>query len=198
MSEGTLRFPMYLRLAGHEVSLRYMRPSDRLRMHAFAKVLPGDDLLFLRRDITEERQLDEWLRDVADGLATTLLAEISGQLVGYGALQRSTLRWTDHVADMRLMVAPAWRGIGIGGLLAREVFRIAVSEGLLKVVGQLAAEQTSAIATMESLGFRPEAILRGHVRDRAGNPHDLLLFSRDMRHYAEQQHLMGMAEVLGS
>ena len=198
MTEDGPRFPTRFTLGGHQVSLRYMRVSDRNGMLTFARALPDEDLLFLRRDITEESQVDAWLRDVADGEATTILAECDGQLIGYGALHRNTLRWSDHVAEMRLLVAPTWRGMGLGGLLAREVFHVAVVEGVLKVIGQLTASQKSAIATMESLGFRPDAILRGHVRDRLGNSHDLLLFSRDMRHYAAQQRLMGTAEVFGA
>lgn len=193
--EATARFPAQFRIGETYVTLRFLRLSDREALLAFAQSLADEDLLFLRRNITQAKDVDAWLREVADGTTTTIVAEMDGRIAGYGGLHRNLLRWTAHVAEMRLLVAAEHRGIGIGGLLGREVFRIALLEGVSKVVGQLTASQVAAIATMESLGLRPEAIMRGHVRDRNGVSHDLLLFSRDLRLSAGQHALMGTAEV---
>jgi len=197
-AEVAARLPAEFRVGGKLVTLRFMRSADREALLTFARSLEDNDLLFLRRDITSERDVDVWLREVADGATTTILAEVDGRIAGYGGLHRNSLRWTAHVADMRLLLAPEQRGFGIGGLLAREIFRLALLEGISKVIGQLTTSQPAAIATMESLGFRPEAILGGHVRDRHGITHDLVIFSRDLRHAACQLDLMGTAEVVGA
>jgi hypothetical protein len=46
----------------------------------------------------------------------------------------------------------------------------------------------------ESLGFRAEALLRDHVRDRAGNPHDLAILSHDIARVAAQHRAFGIEE----
>ena len=43
---------------------------------------------------------------------------------------------------------------------------------------QLTEDQEAAIAVFEGLGFHQEAILRGHVKDLAGDLHDLVVMSR--------------------
>ncbi|MER3420607.1 MAG: hypothetical protein C4290_08845, partial [Chloroflexota bacterium] len=62
-------------LNGESVRLRPMRPDDAGALLALFRSLPPADLLFLRRDVTDERVFDAWARDVADGRVITLLAE---------------------------------------------------------------------------------------------------------------------------
>lgn len=57
--------------------------------------------------------------------------------------------------------------------------------------------QKGAIAVFESLGFRPEALLRDHVKDREGKKHDLLVFSHEVARFAAQRAAYGVAEVFG-
>ena len=44
----------------------------------------------------------------------------------------------------------------------------------------MTVDQQGAIAVFESLGFRAEALLRNHVRDRDGKAHDLVLLGHDV------------------
>ena len=65
-------------------------------------------------------------------------------------------------------------------MLAETIFDIAVRAGLEKMVAQMMANQTGAIRVFELLGFRAEATLRNHVRDRYGHKHDLLIMANDL------------------
>ena len=70
---------------------------------------------------------------------------------------------------------PDVRGQGVGRALSQEIFALALGAGLEKLVAQMTVDQTGAIAIFEGLGFKAEALLRDHVRDKAGKKHDIVV-----------------------
>ena len=190
-------YPLVYTLGSTDVLLRYMRPQDREPMLTFARSLPEHDLLFLRRDITQESEVDLWLQDIAQGFATTVVAAEDAEILGYATIHRSNIRWSQHVAELRVTVAERARGKGLGRILTQEAFAIALAQGLEKMVAQMTLDQKGAIATFESIGFRPEALLRDQVKDRAGNKHDLLVLSHEVSTF-ETASAYGMSRVFGA
>ncbi|GIW13231.1 MAG: N-acetyltransferase [Tepidiforma sp.] len=198
MTVETVRtYPARHQVGGREVTLRLMGPGDREAVLAFARRLPEHDLLFLRRDITQADAVDDWIAEIERGEIVTVLAESDGEVVGYGTIHRNTLRWTAHVAELRVLVAEAWRGKGLGRLLTQEAFANALGLGIEKMIAQMTLDQKGAIATFEGLGFRPEALLRDQVKDREGNTHDLLVLSHDVARFEAARSAYGVTEALG-
>ena len=195
--EGMRTYPETRTVGGEDVTLRYMAPADKPGMLAFARGIPEHDLLFLRRDITEETAIDEWLADIAGGFVTTLLAEAGGKVVGYATIHKNKLRWEAHVAELRIMIAEAMRGKGLGRILTQEAFAIALTQGIEKMVAQMTLDQKGAIATFEGIGFRPEALLRDHVKDRQGAKHDLLVLSHEVAQFEARHNAYGVSEAFG-
>ena len=165
---------------GRRIVLRLMEASDSDDMLAFARSLPPDDLLFLRRDITLPEVVEQWLRDIEESRTVTVLAEDAGNLAGYGALHFTEVLWTGHVGEIRELVAPDYRRLGLGSRLASELFAVARDVGLRKITVQMTPDQQGARATFERLGFRPEAILADFVLGREGKTRDLLTMSYDI------------------
>ncbi len=174
------KFPWTTKLKNKTVTLRLMQPTDRDAVLAFAQALPADDLLFLPVDISHPKVVDGWMRHFASGRTSTIVAEVEGRIIGMGTLVRSETSWARHLGNMRLLVSTDARGIGLGALLANEVFTQARAGGLLKIVAQMAAEQRGAIAVFERLGFRAESLLPDYVMDRNGRTHDLIVMSYDV------------------
>ncbi|MDE2977534.1 MAG: GNAT family protein [Acidobacteriota bacterium] len=54
------------------------------------------------------------------------------------------------------------------------------SHGIEKVVARMTPDQKGAVAAFEGLGFRPEGLMRNHVRDLSGEKHDLLVMGLDI------------------
>jgi L-amino acid N-acyltransferase YncA len=186
-----------LRAGDRSFVLRPMGTSDRDAMVRFARSLPPHDLLFLRRDISEPSAVDAWLRDIERGDVTTLLALAGGELAGYVTLHRNALRWSRHVAELRVAVAESHRGCGLGRALTEAAFRLALEEGIEKIVARMTPDQRGAIAVFEGLGFRPEALLRDEVKDRDGNPHDLLVMSHRVADFQGMLDAYGVSAALG-
>lgn len=163
-------------LGDERLRIRPMTPADAGALLALFRSLPREDLLFLRRDVRSELVLDAWAREVADGKIVTLLAETAaGSVVGEASLRPSEVPWTGHVGEVRVIVAPAWRGRGLGRALLQEMMAAAHAAGVEKLVAEMMVEQTGARRLFEALGFREEGRYRAYARDQAGALHDLVV-----------------------
>lgn len=198
MMEGVRAYPDKRKIGGRDVTLRYMVEGDKQAMLNFARALPEHDLLFLRRDITQPAAVDSWIRDINSGLISTVLATVDSDVVGYGTIHRNDLRWSAHVAELRVMVAEEMRGKGLGQVLTQEAFAIALASGIEKIVAQMTLDQKGAIATFEGIGFRPEALLRDQVKDRDGNKHDLLVLTHEVAKFEAAMSAYGVNEAFES
>lgn len=175
-----LAYPAVLTLAGTEVTLRFLAAGDGDAILEFARKLPPHDLLFLRRDITDPEQVDQWLRDTEHGLSLTILAISGDEVVGYATVASDGLNWTRHVRELRVLVGPAMRGKNLGRLLTEQAFAIARQQGVKKMVAQMTTDQKAAVKVFREMGFEPEARMRGQVMDREGMVHDLLIMGLDV------------------
>jgi L-amino acid N-acyltransferase YncA len=173
-------FPKTVTLKGQTITVRMMTPTDGPRLQAFAQQLSDHDLLFLRRDITKQATIDKWISNIQDGIMQTVLAEDKAQVLGYSSLYRNDFDWSRHVAELRVLVAQQARKLGLGRVLTREAFNVALTLGIEKIVARMTPDQTGARTVFEELGFRPEALLRNEVKDRAGKTHDILLMANDV------------------
>jgi L-amino acid N-acyltransferase YncA len=186
-SETSRRYPREVQMDGLVVNLRKMTSADRENALAFARALPEHDLLFLRRDITKPEAIDVWLNGIERGRISSILTEHEGTVVGYATVDRGELSWSPHVAELRVLVSPKMRGKGLGRLLTQEAFAIALGQGIEKMIAQMTVDQKGAISTFQGMGFRPEALLRDHVKDRSGKKSDLLILSHDVAGYEAQK-----------
>jgi L-amino acid N-acyltransferase YncA len=171
------------------VTLRLMAKSDRDRMVDFARALPPDDLLFLRRNITDPQVVDDWLRDIERGRTVTVLGERGDELLAYASLLSRETFWGRHMGEIRVLVRPDYRGLGLGFQLASDVFAIAKEAGIEQMIARMTAEQKRTRARLERLGFKKDAIFRGFVRDQEGKPRDLLIMSAGVGHLTDTEQM---------
>ncbi|MEM9169652.1 MAG: GNAT family N-acetyltransferase [Pseudomonadota bacterium] len=194
-TSSTRAYPLTLDLEDGSVVVETMGPDDRDAVWAFAKSLPAHDLIFVRRDISKEKVMDAWVRANGSGSVWTVLARQDGAIVGCVALIRDRLSWSPHVGEVRALVSPAARKKGLGRLLIEECFRKALSDGVEKLVAHMTPDQKGAIGIFEELGFRAEALLKDHVKDREGGLHDIVILSCDVERVANQLSAYGVSDA---
>ena len=173
-------YPRTVTLEGKALELRLMTAANRDDILRFARELPRRDVLFLRMDITDPRNVDEWVRNIEAGRTVTVMAYDAGELAGWASLHHNEVLWTRHVGEIRTIVGADYRGIRLGSRLAEEIFDIAKDLGLRKLTAQMTSDQKGARATFERIGFRPEALLADYVIDNEGRTHDMLIMSHDI------------------
>ncbi|MBS0343499.1 MAG: GNAT family N-acetyltransferase [Proteobacteria bacterium] len=192
------RYPRQVVCGGVQLEVAPLRTTDREALAALVATLPAHDLLFLRRDISHPKVLDAWMLAIETGELASLVARAEdGTLVGCTAIFTDPLSWSRHVGELRVLTSPEWRGRGLGRVLIQECFAQALELELTRLVAQMTTDQRAAIAVFEDLGFKAEALLAGHVIDREGRPHDLVLLAHDVRAVAARNVLYGMSEALG-
>jgi ribosomal protein S18 acetylase RimI-like enzyme len=170
-------FPQQVRLRnGATVELRPMVAADRDKVMEFFLRVPEEDRYFLKDDVTSPRVIDGWASHLDYDRALPLLAWRGEAVVGDAVLVRSRLGARSHIGELRVVVDPEYRNLGLGSILARQLCEIAADAELEKVIVELVADRDQeAIAAMERLGFLRSARLPEYFRDPSGHPHDLIV-----------------------
>jgi N-acetylglutamate synthase-like GNAT family acetyltransferase len=191
-------FPRSIKTDAGPIEFRHMTQADEAAVLDFARSLPAHDLLFLPRNISEPKVLSAWVREIERGAIVSLLAVKEGKVVGCGTIVRDPHSWSPHVGEIRNVVSQDVRGLGVGRALSQETFALALEMGLEKLVVQMTVDQVSGIALFEGMGFRGEALLREHVRDRDGNKHDIVVLGHNVAQVRAQLEAYGLPDAVGA
>lgn len=191
-------YPRTVSCDGSAVELRLLSSDDLAGLRSFIASLPEHDLLFLSRDVTHPKVQEAWVGAAQEGRVKSLLALDGDAVVGCTAIVLHELSWSRHVGELRVLVSPAWRGRGLGRLLIRECFIQALELDLEKLCVQMTVDQAAAVSSFEGLGFRAEALLRDHVKDKHGKLHDLAILSHNVREAQSVMEAFGIFEAVGS
>ena len=154
--------------------------------------LPEGDRTFIKEDVTDPATVRTWAED---GSTRWVAVAADGEVDGYVAVRRLP-GWSDHVAELRLVVGPRRRGAGLGRVLARHAVTEAIASGATKLVVEVVAEQGAALALFTGLGFRGEALLEDHIRDRSGQLRDLMVLAHRVDATWSAMDTLGLPEAL--
>jgi L-amino acid N-acyltransferase YncA len=171
------------------MEIRPIEPADEAALTRFFARIPEGDRAFLKEDVGDPDVVAAW---VQPGVARAVAVE-DGDVLGSVAIVPMH-GWSSHVGEIRLVVDPARRGEGLGRALARRAVLDALDLGLAKLAVEVVADQEALVGMFRALGFEPEALLVGHVRDRSGREHDLLVLANSVQ---EQFAAMAAAGVIG-
>lgn len=161
----------------------------------FFGALPEGDLTFIREEVHDPETVRSWAS--GPGAGGRWVSVEGDEVTGYVAV-RPLPGWSDHVGEVRLVVAPSRRGAGLGRELARHALVQAVESGLSKLVVEVVAEQGAALALFTELGFTGEALLTDHIRDRNGQLRDLMVLAHHVRDTWAGMDTVGVADELSA
>lgn len=146
-------------------------PTDAV-VRFFADI-PAGDRTFFKETVTGADTVETWR---SDGDSDRFVAWDGDAVLGYVAVVPG-VGWSRHVGEVRLVVAAAARGRGLGRRLARHVVAHALERGLDKLVVEVVSDQVATIGLFTGIGFVPEALLEDHVRDDRGRVMDLIVLA---------------------
>jgi GNAT superfamily N-acetyltransferase len=188
-------YPKNVDCKGTPITLNTFQPGDMEAMEIFAQTVPVHDLLFLGRDIQHPKVIRAWAMAILEGDIVSLIAWLGNKIVGTSAIVRDRLSWSPHVAELRLLVSEDVRGLGLGRCLLQHSFALAVDSGAEKLMARMTPDQKGAISMFEEMGFRGEAMLRDHVRDRNGEVHDLAIYSLNVGRIGASHGAYGFSDL---
>ena len=146
-------------------------------VEALVARIPESDINSFAEDVLAPGEVHGWLRDERGRRAVAVADD--GTVAGYVAVL-PLVGWSAHVGSLRVVVDPARRGQGVGRALARHGLLTGLEMQLAKLVVEVVVDAVPAIGMFEALGFEPEALLRDHVRDRAGELRDLVVLAHSV------------------
>jgi len=175
---------------GTEITIRELTLDDLENLMKFFTSLPLKDQQYLRIDVTNKEIVKTRISDALHKKDIRLAVLHNDQIIATGALELSHDDWRRNQGELRLIVAHDYQHKGIGLMLARELYYLAVENGVKKLVVKMMKKQKSARNLLKKLGFSHEVIIPDYVTDRSEKLQDLVIMTCDMKDFwKELEHI---------
>jgi hypothetical protein len=166
---------------GRKLRLRVPEPAaDVQALLRFFSRLPAEQRTYLRYDVTQEDTCRARLKQLDGKDHFRLVAEVDGEIVADGTLDRETFFWSRHVAEVRCVLGPEGLRPEVGRRLLHELVALGHQAHIELLFTEVMPEQTDHIAMLVEAGFVYEATRHRFAKDLAGNYHDLHIMSNDL------------------
>jgi len=164
---------------GSEVVVKNLTLEDLDKSIRFFRSLPPEDRKYLRVDVTREELVEKRIRTARERGVARLVALVDDEIVGDGALERFGDGWRAHQGELRAIVAAGFQRKGLGMILLRELYLLAVEKAVKKIVVKMARPQVGARNICRKLGFHEELLIPDYVQDQSGSAQDLIVMTCD-------------------
>lgn len=170
------RYPRQVELNdGTTVTLRPMEARDVSVLVDFFAHLPEADRFFLKEDVASAAVVAGWAANLNYDRALPLLALAGDKVVGDSVLFRHRGGYRQHLAGIRISVAPEVAGSNLMAVLMRELVDIAWDSELEVAELELVDKaQDDLIRVAEGLGAVRVATIVDAVKDDLGQRRDLI------------------------
>lgn len=175
---------------GTDVVIRKLTMQDFGELLTFYRKLPEEDRRFLRVDVTNQDVVKRRLDRMLNGEIYRIIAVYNKEIIADGALEFSQEEWRKNQAEMRVIVGQQFQRRGLGMIMMKELNELALEKEVKLLVVKMMKPQLGARKICHRLGFRKKNIIHGYVVDMHGDPHDLLIMTRNvMDLYKDLNHL---------
>ena len=165
---------------GRAVLIRPLDPGDFDRSLDFFQSLDTTERRYLRRDVTQSEVVRERIREAQTYPVERLVALYDEEIVADGSLEHERFGWGDRIAQIRIIVGPDFRRVGLGTSIARLLYVIVHQQNMARINVRLLRPQVACCDIFHRLGFHQEFVLPDHVRDLEGDLQDLIIMRCDL------------------
>ena len=166
---------------GKKVTIRELTLKDLNKLMKFYLALPPEDRRYLRVDVTNKNIVEQRIRLIESGNVFRLIALHKDEIVADGALELAAEDWRKHQGELRVIVARPFQHKGLGMIMVRELYFLAVEKNLELIIVKMMRPQIAAEHIFRKLGFREELLIPDYVRDQAGETQDLIVMACDIK-----------------
>jgi RimJ/RimL family protein N-acetyltransferase len=166
--------------SGRRVKIRLLNGEDFEKLSAFFQGLPDSNRLFLQHNVLDPELIRKWTQQLDLDHVIPLVAEDGDKIVASGTLHLSPHGWMQHVGQIRLVIAPTHRGVGLGTLVAHELVQQAEDRNLEKLYANVIESDIVSVKMLQRLGFKSAAVLKDLVKDQVGKKQNLAIMMNDV------------------
>ncbi|MCB1226389.1 MAG: GNAT family N-acetyltransferase [Verrucomicrobiales bacterium] len=165
---------------GVQALVRPLETDDEHAFKTFLEAVPEIERMFIKQNVQDPKLLENWCHDLDYEAELPLLAFADGKVIGLVALQQRLGGWKRHIARVRLLTHPGYRGIGLATLLLTEIAEMARHAGVTRLEFECNAEREIAQIAFAEYGFEAFMRLPNYVRDMQGITHDFVMMGMDL------------------
>lgn len=192
-------YPKELELRdGQNAVIRVAQREDRTRLVLFFVGIPEEERDFMLYDPTEEENLEGWFGGPNWEDIFPLIAEVNGRIAAVALLKGYRVSWRNHVGDFWMIVHENWRGIGLGRIIATEIFGLAAELGVKKLISEVRADAFGAIRILKQMGYIHEGVLSDMIREENGQSYDLAIMTCNVDNIIQARQSDNELETSGS
>ena len=176
------RYPKEVVLkSGEEVVLRPIEESDKPAVLAFYQDMPPEERWFYEEDPSNPVVIRRWVQSIRSGEILSILALRGERVIAHASLAAGGHGGRSHIGQVRIRIAPEYRGKRLGNWMLFDLIRRAMDLGLemLRADFPAGVEDASAEA-LRKWDFQESALLRGYLRDEDGTPRDVRILLKHL------------------
>jgi len=162
---------------GTIIKLRALKLEDLDKMMKFYRSLPLEDRKYLKFDVTNRKVVAKRLQRIETGDDIRVVALYKNEIIASGALELSGEYWSRHMGEIRVIISHAFQHKGLGTILIRELYFIAIQKKIETIVALMMRPQIAAQHIFTKLGFHEKVLLPDHVKDIEGTSQDLIIMT---------------------
>lgn len=166
---------------GTKATIRNLTIEDLDRLMSFYQSLPEEDVKYLRVDVTNRNIVKQRIEFAEAGDIFRIIALKGESVIADGALELTTEEWRRHQGELRVIVAEEFRRKGVGMIIMRELYFLAIEKKVEKVVAKMMKPQVAARTICKTLGFHEELVIPDYVKDQTGKSQDLVIMTCDIQ-----------------
>lgn len=164
-----------------KVVIRPLLDEDYILLRVFYSGIPREDLLICKDDAIRRESLENWFMYLSHERVAELVTLRNNEIVAMGSLHARE-RHCSNALELKLIVHPDYRGLGIGSLM----FNMLCYEGLIygfhKIIVRYFPDNIRFITILGHYNFEPETVLQNYVLDEAANEwKDLVIASCNLQ-----------------
>lgn len=164
---------------GTGVTLRPLMAGDEILLGRMFKRLTEDDRWFLDHDVADFGLIENWVNKRDQQKVSSIIAVLEGEIIAFASLIRKYYGSKSHIGQIRMSVDPSFREKLLGTWILLDLVNMAMATDLETLVMQLVQERDSAlIKSVEKLDFSEKVVLKDYIKDREGNPHNLVIMTK--------------------
>jgi L-amino acid N-acyltransferase YncA len=151
-----------------KVVIRPLLDEDYIFMREFFSTIPREDLLICKDDVIRWESVENWFVHLSHERVTELVTLRKNEVVAKGTLHAQE-RYCSHAAELKLIVHPEYRGLGIGSLMFKLLFREGLIYDFHKMIARYFTDNLSFVNILSHYDFEPETMLQNYLLNEAAD-----------------------------
>jgi RimJ/RimL family protein N-acetyltransferase len=147
---------------GARALLRPLENEDQENLFKFFFKMPRSDLLICPDNIRERGTIESWFTNYTHKKVFQLGAVKDTKIIAKGTLRKEGSYW-QHAAEIKLIVAPNYRGRGLGSEMFKAFLAQGLNLNLEKIVVQFTSDNKGFSGMLDHFNLKPEAVLNSYV-----------------------------------